>query len=233
MYAFVRIQLCDSVGNVGGSVKMKAKIIFLAVAALLVLLGSLQTQYTYAQEETVSVTFSVSGLGDDVLDVACLNVDGENYTAAELPVTFNWTVGSTHSFRFYSPIEKEYTYLWKSTSGLVDYRYGNITISQAGEIHTEYTSTLYPSPAKDWLSNILFGTGRWIFILIMIVLAAVLLAVARGTAAAIIYFAAFLIFTFVTIQYAYHLGCWENTVCAGVSFLLAAVMFVKMLQKLF
>ena len=212
---------------------MKAKIIFLAVAAFLVLLGSLNAQYVYAQETTVEITFSVSGLGDDVLDVNCLVVDGQNYTAAELPVTFNWTVGSSHSFRFYSPLEGTYTYLWKSTSGLVNYRFGNFTVNQAGEIHTEYTSTLYPSPAKDWLSQLMFGSGRWIFILAMIILAAVLLAIARGTAAAIIYFAAFIIFTFVTIQYAYHLVGWENTVCAGISFLLAAVMFVKMLQKLF
>ncbi|MEM3975331.1 MAG: hypothetical protein QXO87_00970 [Desulfurococcaceae archaeon] len=75
-----------------------------------------------AQGEVVTVSFSITGIGEDVsLDATVLTVDGVDYRVADLPVSFNWSPGSVHSYQWVdhvSSITGGKRYAWRSTSGI-------------------------------------------------------------------------------------------------------------------
>ena len=58
--------------------------------------------------------------GKEESTLPILNVDGVNYVAAELPLTFNWTTGSSHTFSWTSllPHYEDERLAWRSTTGL-------------------------------------------------------------------------------------------------------------------
>jgi hypothetical protein len=65
-----------------------------------------------------SVTFDQLGVGSDYNGTVVV-VDSVGYSAAQLPISFIWNVGSTHSFEFLSRLVSSVTtYHWNSTTGL-------------------------------------------------------------------------------------------------------------------
>jgi hypothetical protein len=75
--------------------------------------------------QKAKVTFAVRGMRSDATGVV-LVVDCASYYYSGLPITFEWTVGSTHTFEWkYSVAASGGTYYWSSTSG-------SITTSRSG-----------------------------------------------------------------------------------------------------
>ena len=92
-------------------------------------------------------------------------IDSVSYSRSQLPVSFSWSVGSTHSFAFQSPLVVGSTtkqYLWTSTSGLSSVQSGSITITTYGNIISNYKTQYYltvssphdsPSPVSGWFDS--------------------------------------------------------------------------------
>ncbi len=102
---------------------------------------------------TASVTFSASGLGSDASGTV-LTVDGAFYSYSQLPITFTWAVGSTHTFEWITPVSagSGKRYVWVSTSGLSTSRSGSITVPSGGgsvsaTYKTQYQLTMSASPS--------------------------------------------------------------------------------------
>ena len=93
---------------------------------------------------TATVTFSQIGVGSDFTDVV-LTVDGVNYGIGDLPKSFEWTLGSVHTFEYHSPllVSTGKRYVWASTSGLSTLQSGTITVSSGGGTVTGYYRTQY------------------------------------------------------------------------------------------
>jgi hypothetical protein len=98
------------------------------------------------------VVFNQSGIGSDFTGTV-VAIDNINYNVTNLPATFFWDNGTTHSFDFESPLivtPNAESYVWASTSGLstqqsqfiVVMSYGNIT----GNYETQYYLTVAVSP---------------------------------------------------------------------------------------
>ncbi|MEM2922014.1 MAG: hypothetical protein QXF26_06835, partial [Candidatus Bathyarchaeia archaeon] len=102
--------------------------------------GNYKTQYR--------IDFSQSGIGTDYNNVV-LTVDGVNYKRTELPQSFWWDDGSTHSFKWHTPLIASSTkqYGWYKTTGLSDKREDtSFTVSGPGTI-TGYYRKEKPSTA--------------------------------------------------------------------------------------
>jgi len=117
---------------------------------------------------TFEVTFSANGLSTDATGLV-LTVDGQDYNYADLPVTFVWEIGSSHSFAWTSPISagSGKRYIWESTSGLSTEQAGTITVpSGGGEVTATYetqyqltisvasgSGTTDPAPGTYWYDS--------------------------------------------------------------------------------
>ncbi|MEM3467072.1 MAG: hypothetical protein QW566_11430, partial [Candidatus Jordarchaeales archaeon] len=111
--------------------------------------GGLSRTATYvltvspAQPQTATVTFSVSGMGSDVGTLTVLTVDGVGYTYANLPKSFTWDVGSSHTFAWTGTVGSTVAgkqYEWASTSGLSSSQSGTIVVpSGGGSVSATYT----------------------------------------------------------------------------------------------
>ncbi|MEM3666767.1 MAG: SdrD B-like domain-containing protein, partial [Candidatus Bathyarchaeia archaeon] len=111
---------------------------------------------------TATVTFNATGLGPDASEKIVLTVDGTSYTFSQLPLTFEWAVGSPHNFSWSSPVEvtSGKCYLWTSTSGLSGLQNGEIIVpTEGGNITGNYKSQYYltvispygnPTPSSGW-----------------------------------------------------------------------------------
>ena len=102
--------------------------------------------------QKATVTFMVSGLGSDVIPLGYLDfeppvlrVDDDYYTYSEIRYgkSFEWDVGSSHSFEWLSPIYSMRTsgkrYVWESTTGLSDKQSDTITVpADGGEVKATY-----------------------------------------------------------------------------------------------
>jgi len=68
-----------------------------------------------------------------------LTVDGVDYDYQDLPISFNWSIGSTHPFAW-KPIVgvSESTYQWNATSGLSTEEQGNLVLTSGGEVTATY-----------------------------------------------------------------------------------------------
>jgi len=98
-----------------------------------------------AAAQTATVTFSASGLSSDASG-AVLTVDGSSYSYGQLPISFTWTVGSSHSFTWSDPVSagSGKQYAWVSTSGLSTARSGTITVpSGGGTVSATYKTQYY------------------------------------------------------------------------------------------
>ncbi|MEM2704020.1 MAG: hypothetical protein QXR45_12760 [Candidatus Bathyarchaeia archaeon] len=94
---------------------------------------------------TATVTFNTTGLSLDASDKTVLTVDGTSYTFSQLPLTFEWIVGSSHNFSWKSPVEVNSGkhYIWTSTSGLSELQNGEIKVPAGGGNITGNYKTQY------------------------------------------------------------------------------------------
>jgi len=91
-----------------------------------------------------TVTFSQIGVGSDFTGVV-LTVDGVGYSVNNLPKSFEWAVGSVHTFEYHSPllVSTDKQYVWTSTSGLSMAQSGTITVSSDGGTVTGFYKTQF------------------------------------------------------------------------------------------
>jgi hypothetical protein len=75
-----------------------------------------------------AVSFTVGVEGPNSTSSAVLNVDGQNYTASNLPVVFLWDEGSVHSFRWFDVPAEGGRWIWAHSQGWSDQKEGNITV---------------------------------------------------------------------------------------------------------
>jgi parallel beta-helix repeat protein len=86
-----------------------------------------------------SITFGQLGVGSDFTGTV-ITIDGINYNVSELPLTFQWNVGSSHSFSFASPLNVNASrgYCWWSTSGLSNLQNDTLTVMASGNVTATY-----------------------------------------------------------------------------------------------
>ncbi|MEM2739434.1 MAG: zinc dependent phospholipase C family protein [Candidatus Bathyarchaeia archaeon] len=113
-------------------------------------------QVTYVQ-----VTFTAIGLDEDA-NGTVVRVDGVDYGYDDLPLTFGWILGSTHTYEW-----MEYVYSYEYGKRYVNHNppYFNITVEEPGLIcpvyHTEYAvyiangdgGTTNPPPGLYWFDE--------------------------------------------------------------------------------
>ena len=88
-----------------------------------------------------SVTFYLQGVSSDSKGTA-VTIDGTNYTAANLPMSFLWTRGSVHTFSFASAIavlNGTMQYAWNSTIGLSTAQSAPLDTTSSGNVIGNYT----------------------------------------------------------------------------------------------
>ncbi|HDH44639.1 MAG TPA: hypothetical protein ENG66_04535, partial [Thermococcus sp.] len=132
---------------------------------------TMNTTYSITAHFKLSVaeiTFNVNGLNDDATgDI--LTVDGVNYEYSDLPITFTWEIGSTHTFAWASPVPAAAgkQYAWESTTGLSTKQSDTIVVPQGGgEITAIYkiqyqltisvalgSGTTDPAPGTYWYDS--------------------------------------------------------------------------------
>jgi hypothetical protein len=112
----------------------------------------------------VQITFSQTGLTPDFTGTV-LTVDANNYKVTDLPVSFWWNLGSSHSYAYQSPLLVTLNakqYLWTSTSGLSTLQSGSITVATSGNVTGNYKTQYYltvtslydsPTPASGWFDS--------------------------------------------------------------------------------
>ncbi len=103
--------------------------------------------FTLKQTETkipqLSITFDQSGIGNDY-NSTVLIVDGTPYNKNTLPVTLQWTQGTTHNFIYNSPLmTKGNRYDWANTTGLTLLQTGTLTAASSGTVTANYTQMCY------------------------------------------------------------------------------------------
>jgi hypothetical protein len=104
--------------------------------------SGLSVSFTMTQSSTITwgwgteyqVTLGESGVGS-AFSGTVVTVDGVNYAASGLPVSFWWNSGSSHSFSFVSQLTSGSNQcLWGSTSGLSTLQSGKVTIIASGNV---------------------------------------------------------------------------------------------------
>jgi len=110
------------------------------------------------------VTFDKVGVSSDFTGTVVI-IDSVSYSRAQLPVSFSWSVDSTHSFAFQSPLVVGSTteqYVWTSTTGLSSAQNGSMKITNYGSIIGHYKTQYYltvssphdsPSPVTGWFDS--------------------------------------------------------------------------------
>lgn len=131
---------------------------------------SQQQQPSRDDAQTVVVTFIVSGLGDVPQTRPILTVDGQSYGAHQLPLSFMWKTGSTHTYEWVEFVEstvEDRRYKLDSVSGLSNSSTGIITVPpKDGRIEASYRTqykleigaeadkgTTDPSPGAYWFDE--------------------------------------------------------------------------------
>ncbi len=86
-------------------------------------------------ENAYVVNFTQSGIRSDFSGVV-LTIDGTDYPASALPLSFNWDSGSEHAFAYASLLSvidgKQYS--WASTTGLSNLQSGSLTVTGSGTV---------------------------------------------------------------------------------------------------
>jgi uncharacterized repeat protein (TIGR02543 family) len=112
--------------------------------------GLTNTTITMDGDMTVTATFTkivypvafyLSGVGNDFAG-ALLTVDGTDYTAADMPLSFNWESGSQHTFKFASAlsVNSGKQYVWESSTGLSALRNDTLTVMASGNINGTFVT---------------------------------------------------------------------------------------------
>jgi len=114
-----------------------------------VVMNSNHALKAYFEQSIVNVTFSASEVKQGL---TILTVDSVDYSSSALP-TFKWQSGSSHVFKWYSPVSSGTgeRYVWSSTSGLSTKQSETIITPETdGTItatyHKEYLLTISVSP---------------------------------------------------------------------------------------
>ena len=120
---------------------MNKSAIFLIVVLCVSMFSVLVPKIYVSAATQYQVTFNQINIGGNFTGPV-LNVDGVNYTAADLPVTFTWDSSSTHTFTYYSflTVEDVTQYTWDSTAGLSTAQSGTLTVTGSGSITATYSS---------------------------------------------------------------------------------------------
>lgn len=96
-------------------------------------------------ELTATMTFYQVGVGTGFTGTV-LSIDGTmNLGVKDLPKTFTWSIGSSHTFAYYSPLDTGFgeRYVWTSTSGLSSSQSGTVTVTAVGGSITGNFRALY------------------------------------------------------------------------------------------
>jgi len=91
------------------------------------------------------ITFDQVGVSSDFTG-AIVIIDGTSYSFSQLPKSFPWQMGTTHTFAFQTPLVVSTNvkrYVWTSTTGLSTLRNGSITVSAYGSIIGHYKTQYY------------------------------------------------------------------------------------------
>jgi hypothetical protein len=91
------------------------------------------------------VTFDQTGIGSDFNGTVVI-VDGVGYNASDLPQTFMWSVNSTHTFAYQSPLavgSSVKPYFWNSTTGLSTLQSDSINVTEPGSITGNYVTEVH------------------------------------------------------------------------------------------
>jgi len=124
-------------------------------------LNNAQSNTSMILEVCPITTFDQTGVGSS-FNGTIITIDGTNYTASDLPVSFLWVEGSSHSFSYASQLSasSDEQYVWKSTAGLSNVQNGSLIITASGAVignyGTQYYLTLATSPSD---ANTPFGQG--------------------------------------------------------------------------
>jgi hypothetical protein len=100
---------------------------------------------TVGSYSNFTITFGQVGVASDFKGTVVV-IDGRNFTYAELPATFSWMDGSTHTFAFQSPLlvaSNSEQYVWASTTGLSTLQNGSLTVSGLGNVIGNYATQYY------------------------------------------------------------------------------------------
>ncbi len=87
------------------------------------------------------VTFKLTGVQD--FEGKTLEVDSVDFRASDLPKSFAWRAGSSHSYEFASPLNlvSGGRLNWVSTSGLSNQQSGSLTVSKEGTLTAMYAAS--------------------------------------------------------------------------------------------
>ncbi len=97
--------------------------------------------YPLMQPGNSQITFDQTGLGSNC-NGTVVTIDGLNYTAGCLPLSFWWGTGSVHSYS-YAPsvvVSSGEQYFWNSTTGLSTLQTGSITVAAPGSVTGDYVT---------------------------------------------------------------------------------------------
>jgi hypothetical protein len=112
--------------------------------------GSGTVTGNYSPQTSFQVTFDQTGVAADFNDTV-VTIDGVDYNVMQLPVSFWWSTGSSHTFSFASPltVNAEKRYVWTTTTGLSSLQTGSISASSTGSVIGNYKTQYYVSLATD------------------------------------------------------------------------------------
>ncbi len=98
---------------------------------------------TFSQN-ACTIMFAASGIGLDFTGTA-LTVDGADYAANALPLSFTWISGSEHTFAYAAPLSagSGIQYTWSSTEGLSNLQNGSLTAAGSGTVTGNYSTQYY------------------------------------------------------------------------------------------
>jgi hypothetical protein len=105
------------------------------------------------------ITFDQVGVSSDFTGTVMI-IDALSYSKEQLPISFSWSSGSTHSFAFQSPLIVEASnkqYVWTSTTGLSSSQNGSITVTTYGSIIGNYKTQYYLIVTSPYDSPIPLG----------------------------------------------------------------------------
>jgi PKD repeat protein len=101
----------------------------------------------------VLVTFDQVGVGSDFTGTI-LTVDGTGYDVSDLPQTFTWEVGSSHTFAYGSPLVTGAKQCdWNFTSGLSTLQSDSIAVTGPGSVTGNYVTKVHDVGVTSLVAN--------------------------------------------------------------------------------
>jgi hypothetical protein len=112
--------------------------------------GSGTVTGNYSTQINYQITFDQTGVDADFTGTV-ITIDGTNYNVTQLPVSFWWSSGSSHTFSFASPLTVSIgkRYVWTGTTGLSSAQGGAISVSSSGSVIGNYKTQYYFSLTTD------------------------------------------------------------------------------------